>query len=164
MIDRLTCLGSRRQWNWSENTLMTAVSTTRTRTRGATSTASPTAPPSTPTPPLMSPNSARGSWGTLLSLEFHILSKPFVVYHCFSMLAANYCICIMLSMYVVLPNMNFLQFSDKPSDIFDFKLVERTAKVANMRSSPNVICLQDCFLIYFCFDLLLVRYMYCFCT
>ena len=29
-------------------------------------------------------------------------------------------------MYDVLPNLNFLQFSDKLSDIFDFKLVERT--------------------------------------
>lgn len=163
MIDRLTCLGSRRQWNWSENTLTTAVSTTRTRTHGATSTASPTAPPSTPTPPLMSPNSARGSWGTLLSLEFHILSKPFIVYHCFSMLAANYCICIMFSM-LFCRIWIFFNLVINQATYLIFKLVERTAKVANMRSSPNVICLQDCFLIYVCFDPLLVRYMYCFCT
>lgn len=74
---RLTCQDSRRLWSWWENTLMTVASTTRTHTRGATSTVWRTAPRSIQTPPLTSPNSARGSWGTLLSLEYLTQSKRF---------------------------------------------------------------------------------------
>lgn len=72
---RLTCQDSRRLWSWWENTLMMVASTIRTRTRGAMSTVSRTAPRSIQTPPLTSPNSARGSWGTLLSLECLTQSK-----------------------------------------------------------------------------------------
>lgn len=77
---RLTCQDSRRLWSWWENTLMTVASTTRTHTRGATSTVWRTAPRSIQTPPLTSLNSARGSWGTLLSLESLTQSKRFGVF------------------------------------------------------------------------------------
>lgn len=50
-------------------------STIRTHMLGAMSTVSHTAPRSIQTPPLTSPNSARGSWGTLLSLECLTQSK-----------------------------------------------------------------------------------------
>ena len=69
ILYRWTSQDSRQQLNWSESTLMTAVSTTRIRMRGATSTAWLTAPQSTQALPPTSRLSARGSCDTSLCLD-----------------------------------------------------------------------------------------------